>query len=493
MSNRAWGVALGLAAAAPAFIGYADFILNQFYRYGAVLLDAGLLADLAWHQSAGLTGSALLDGRGFYAFHIAPIFVLLSAPSWLVPVAMAQWFALVTGFAHALLAVAVYRVLTAAGYGMRKGWRVIVAILFAVAFSFNGLAIAQVRYPHFEILLAAFLMLFLVAWWREQRVAAAIFFVLCLLCREDAGFHLFAVLAVLVWLRWRDGVPWSKQHAALVFLAAGLVYSFAALLVGMAVFPNQSSFVRVYLGVPPFSHLSGTLVATRIAGYVIARAYIFLPAAVAVIWAIMARNPYLVAGYVAFVPWTIVHLLAASDLAGTLSSYYGFPYLVAAFFPVIGWQMRPSRPLWQFVSGFAAMIVASFAALSAQHDPSHVPLIAGFADPPSFAQQARIERAMTAIERDRAALGRVLAGDSVASLRPDDFRRDETFWDGPPGHRDTLLYFAGDRDTGAIAAIAAASHLARTYTIAGTPIRIATDRPIASLPALAPLLASPVP
>jgi len=46
---------------------------------------------------------------------------------------MAQWFAAFAGAAHASLAGAV--------------------------FSFNGLAIAQVRYPHFEILLATFLIL----------------------------------------------------------------------------------------------------------------------------------------------------------------------------------------------------------------------------------------------------------------------------------------------------------------------------------------------
>jgi hypothetical protein len=490
LNDRARVAALGVVAAAPAFIGYADVILNHFYRHGAVLLDTGLLADLAWHQGAGLAGSALLDGKSFYAFHIAPIFVVLSALSWLVPVAMTQWFALVTGAAHAALAAAVFWMLTAA-YRLRGGWRVAMAMAFAVAFSFNGLAIAQIRYPHFEILLAAGMILFLVAWWRQRYAAASVLFILCLLCREDAGFHLFAVLAVLVALRWRDGMTLSAQRPALIFLALGFAYSLAALLLGIALFPDHSSFARVYLGTPPFAHLSAGLVAIRALGFAIARAYIFLPALIAVIWAIAARNPYLLVGYIAFIPWTLLHLLANSDLAGTLSSYYGFPYLVAAFWPLIGWRMgmrQAAAPLWQPLLGFGAMILASFAALSAQHDPSHLPLVAGFADPPSFAEQARVERAIAAIHRDHAALGRVLAGDSVAALRPGEFAREETFWDGPPGRRDTLLSFAGDRDAKAIADLAAASGLARNYAVAGTPIRIVTDRRPADLPALAPLL-----
>jgi hypothetical protein len=482
--------ALGLVAAAPAFVAYADFILNHFYRYGAVLLDSGLLADLAWHQGVALEGSFLLDGKGFYAFHIAPIFVVLSALSWLVPVAMAQWFAIFTGVAQALLAVAVFWALTAET-SLAAGWRVVVAMLFAVAFSFNGLAIAQVRYPHFEVLLAAGMMLFLVAWRHRRWTLAALFFALCLICREDAGFHLAAVLAVVVALKYRDGEPLPAQRPALVFLGLGLAYSLGAVLVSAILFPGHSSFVRTYLGAPPFGHLSAALLATRALGYLTMRAYIFLPAACAVTWAVVARNPYLVAGYIAFIPWTVLHLLAASALAGTLSSYYGFPYLVAAFWPLIGWRMRPRPPSSsgrQPLLGFGIMILASFAGLSAQHDPTQIPLIAGFTDPPSFAEEARVDRAMAAIHADRAALRRVLAGDSVASLRPEEFRRNETFWDGPPGRRDSLLYFAGDRDAAAMARLAAASGLTRRYAIAGTPIRLVTDRKAAELPALAPLL-----
>jgi hypothetical protein len=124
-----------------------------------------------------------------------------------------------------------------------------------------------------------------------------------------------------------------------------------------------------------------------------------------------------------------------------------------------------------------------------QHNPSHVPLLAGFLDPPSFAEQARVERAMAAIANRGAALGRVVAGDSVAALRPEAFRADETLWGGPPGDPDTLLYFAGDRDAAAMASLAARFGLADRFAVSGTRLRVVTDRPAAALGALAPLLA----
>jgi hypothetical protein len=485
---RAWS--WGVASAAPAFVAYANFILNHFYRYGAVLLDTGLLAALAWHASPGLPMRPVFDGMSFYAIHIAPIFTLLSALSWLFPLSMAQWFALFTGIAQALLAVAVFWLLWSE-YDLRRGWRAAIAVMLAVLFSFNGLAIAQVRYPHFEVLLAATLILFLAAWRRRRWGLAAIFFALCLICREDAGFHVFAVLSVVIVLNRWNGVAWSAQKPAFVFLTLGFVYSLSALIVGHLLFPQQSNLVRVYLGSPPFAHVNAHMLTTRVLGVMVWRAYIVLPALCAAIWAIAARNPFIVAGYLAFIPWAALNLLAKSDIAGTLSSYYAFPFLAAMFWPLIGWRIKappPNMPAWTPYGGFGAMILTSFVALSAQHDPSRIPLWPGFTDPPAAAEQASVDRAVDAIQADHARMGCALASDGVVSLRPETFRRDEVFLDAPSGARDTVLYFPGDRNAGEAAAAAAASGLRRTYAIAGTPLRIATDVRPADLPALGPLL-----
>jgi signal transduction histidine kinase len=489
LGEKARLAAWGLLAAAPAFIAYANFILNHFYRYGAVLLDTAMFADVVWHKPASLPMSPLFHVTSFYALHIAPILTLMSALSSLFPLSMVQWFALFTGVAQALPAVAVFWILTSE-YGLRDGWRIGLAALLAIAFSFNGLAIAQVRYPHFEIVMAASLMLFLVAWWRRRFVLAAVFFALALLCREDAGFHAVAVLGVVVAMNRWNGVPLSEQKPALIFLAVGFVYSAGALMLASALFPGHSTFVRVYLGTPPFVHVDGALVKLRGLVYLFARTYIFLPAACALAWAIVARNPYLLIGYIAFIPWTVLHLFAKSDIAGTLSGYYGFPFLIAAFWPLIGWRMkrRPSGPWWEPLAGFGVMILASFTALSAHQNPSGTRIWEGFTDPPAIMEQARVEQAATAILADRSRMGRILAGGSIAALRPWGFRPDETFQEAPPGLPDTLVNFSNDRDQKAIADLAAMSGLGRIYAVPGTPIRVITNREASDFPALGPLL-----
>ncbi len=480
-------IAAGLLAAAPAFLAFASYILNHFYRYGAVMLDTGLLADLAWRDGPMLPARLVYSGASFYSYHIAPIFVVLSGLSWLAPLSMAQWFAVFTGVAQALMAVAVFWVLTGE-YGLRRGWRLAGAMALAIAFSFNGLAIAQVRYPHFEVLIASALMLFVVAVHQGRLALAAMFLALALICREDAGFHAFAILFMLVAIRRLKGEPISAQRPALVFMAAAFAYSVAALVVGHVFFPSQSSFARVYLGDPPLSHLTPALLAFRAQGLVVARAYIVLPALVAAAWAILARNPFIVVGYLAFLPWALVNLLANSELAGTLSSYYAFPFLIAAFWPLIGWRLQPSARAWEPFAGFAAMILVSFTAVSAQHDPSGAPLWRGFTDPPSLAEQGKVERAMDAIRADHAALGRLTASDSLVALRPREFQRGETFLEPPPASVDTVLGFAGDRQARSLTAQAMASHLHNAYAVSGTPIELMTDVDASRLPRLRPLL-----
>jgi len=481
---------LGLMAIAPAFFGYATYVLNNFYRYGATLLDAGLLAGLAWHSSPGLPAGPVYGGASFYAYHVSPLMTLLSALSWLLPLSTAQWFALFTGFAQSLLAAAVFWLLWTE-YELRRGWRAAAAVGLSILFSFNGLALAQVRYPHFEIMLAASLILFLAAWRRRQWVLAAVFFTLCLICREDAGFHVFAILAVVTVLNRLGGMALHEQKPALMFMASGFAYSVGALVVGHLLFPQQSSFMRIYVGDPPFAHLNSALLSMRFGGLVVYRAYIFLPALCAGIWAILSRNPYIAAGYIAFLPWAVLNLLAKSELAGTLSSYYAFPFLVAMFWPLIGWRMKapPSgTPAWAPYLGFSAMILASFTALSFQHNPNQEPLWPGLVAPPSLAVQAKMDGAIEAIAADDGRLGRLRASDSVVALRPAAFRRDETFLDPEAGRQNTVVYFAGDRSYRAGLAVTAASRLRRAYVISGTPLRIATDVERSALPRLGPLL-----
>src|SRR5438132_1278814 len=164
-------------------------------------------------------------------------------------------------------------------------------------------------------------------------------------------------------------------------------------------FTGQSSFARIYLGDPAFRKLTFAVLSERLLGYVQYRTYLVLPALIAVLWAARTRNPYIVLGYAAFLPWAVLHLLADSDIAGTLSAYYAYPFMIASFWRLIG-ALRDERasgrhaPAAVSVLAFAALIAASWTAVPYQANPGRIDLPAGFLSPPSLARQTLTDRAM---------------------------------------------------------------------------------------------------
>ena len=491
-SSSAWFAALACAVVVP-YCAFSNFVLNHFYHYGAVLLDTGLLADLAWRKPWWLPTAPLFGGQSFYATHVSPLLSILSALSRIMPMGLPQWFAAFAGAAHALSAAAV---LLALRYvvGLRGRGGMVLAVGLSWLFAFNGLALAQVRYPHFEILIVSAMMLLFVAWrlgWRRRAMAAL---ALCLICREDAGLHVAAFLLTVAALDRLRGVarPDERWTLGLAALAAG--YSCAVLVIGHLAFPQSSSFVRVYLGSPPFAGLTPAVIARRLLILLYGRAYVALPAAAAAVWAILRRNPYVFAGYLACAPWGLVNLLAQSELAARLDSYYAFPFMVAAFWPLIG-ESLGSAPATggRTVIGFALMTLASFTALGLQHNPSRVPLGAGLFRPVPAAEQRRIDGAVDAILADRARLGRMVVSNGVAALHPPAFTLAQTTPEPLDRSYDTAIDLDDAFNAGAVRAAAARSGLTRVYRIAGTGLRIATDRDPRSLPTLGPWLTEPSP
>ncbi len=480
----------GLTVFAVPFLAYENFVLNHFYRFGDVLLDTGLLADLAWHKPFWLPTPPIVGGQSFYAIHVSPLLTLLSTLSWAVPVGMPQWFAIFSGTAHALAGIAVFLALRCV-VGLRDGTGLAVSTGLAVLFAFNGLAMAQVRYPHFEILIASSMMLFLTAWRLGRTRLAVAALATALICREDAGLHVTAFLVVVMVLdRWR-GVVRPDGHRTMVFAVVAFAYSIAALAMSHALFPGSSSFVRVYLGNPPLHGLTPPLLATRVASIMVGRAYIVLPAVLAIVWAVAARNPYIVAGYIACAPWGAVNVLAQSPLAGLLDSYYAFPFMVAAFWPLIGWSMMPSRQgrsSREVLAGFFLMTLASFSSLGFQHNPSRIPLWSGFTDRVSAAERRATDQAIAAIVRDRARLGRLAVSNGVASLSPRDFQVADVEPPFGSGPHDTVIDMGDRYNSDEMRALAARSGLSHVCTVSGTHIRVATNRNLADLVFLSPLL-----
>ncbi len=498
---------VGVAAAAMVavgipFVAFANLVLFHFYTRGSFVLDSGLLASLMWHSDIALTQPASLGGGSFFGTHVSLLFLAASALSWCLPLSMPQFFAGIVGFSHALLALAVFWLLVE-GFGLRRGVGPWIAALAALGFAFSGLAIAIARYPHFETLIAAFFLLFAVARVLGHSRLAVVFFVLGLATREDAGFHYVAVLGLLVALNVAYGVPLRRQRVELSFALAALFYAIAVMAGQRLVFPETSAFARVYLGDPPLAHLSAGLIAQRVLFLLIGRPYLLYPALGACLWALRARNPCIMLGFVAGIPWLLVHLLAKSPLAGVLVSYYAFPFLIALAWPLVAVMRQRQRTgnagdPTSVVVGFAALLVLSFVPGIGIHDPGQLPLPRAFWDPPSRAQQAATDRAVAAMSAARPMLGRLLVDNSVAALAPNGFAREEVpFLQGDgaaPGEAtisaDTVAFFAEGYDARRLRAIADAAGLTRRYAMPGTEVHLAARQRLEDVPSLAGLVAA---
>ena len=487
----AWGA--GLLVAGVPFAAFTTLALYHFYIKGAFFWDSGLLAYLMSTPDPRLPTPPIFGGASFFATHFTPVFVLLSLLRRLFPISDVQFFAGFSGICHALPGLAAFWLLYA-GFRLRTAIGLAVAAAVSVAFCFNGLALAIARYPHFEMLIVGTALLFFVALVRHQTVLASLCFALCLMTREDAGLHLFGLLFLMIATnRWR-GIGGGDQRREIVFAALALTYSLAALALQHAVLGGQSSFARIYLGEPVFAKLTVAMIGERLLGYLHYRTYLALPAIIALVWAVRARNPYIVLGYIAFLPWAVLHLIADSPLAGTLSGYYAFPFMIAAFWPLLGVVLARrsgsgEAPAAVPALAFAAMIAVSFTALGHQHNPGGIALPGAFLSAPSLARQQATEAAVSALAQSKAELGTVFVDGSVLALAPAAYRLDETVQEAGNRLPDTVIYFAAGYEADKAQAIGVAAHLDAHYRVPGTSIRVATDHPIEPASPLAALLA----
>ncbi len=458
------------------FLAFAILVLRHFYVLGAFWGDSGLIAYVMAHGGPLLHLPLVLGGGSYFGTHFTLVFVPLTLLAQTLPLSAVQFFALFSGVCAALPAVAVYWLLVSS-YRLAA----VPALGLSLAFAFNGLILAAARNPHFEMLAVGAGMMFFAALLQKRFVIATACFTLCLATREDAGFDLFALLFITCAIGWRRGLPWVKQKPLVLYGVLAFLYSAVAVVAQHLCFASNGAFVSVYLGTPAFGTLSWAEIGTRLEFLFRYRLYIVLPAYVAVIWGIRARNPSIYAGYLAFVPWGVLNLLAASPIAGTLSNYYSFPFVFALFWPLVGLLLQGGTPGRPGVAGFALMLLASFTDIGAQHNPGGINLPASFFSVPSLQRQRATDAALLALARAAPGLGRVVADGSVAALAPDDFAPAQLVASPQQTPPDTVIYFARGYDSADAIALATRAGLRLDYAIADTNLRIATDRPLRGL------------
>ncbi len=473
---------------AMAIAGAAHFALiwNHFYRGVPYLFDAGWYGALAHRNGPVLENPSAVVfgaiGERFYATHFSPGLWLLSLPSWLLPVSMPVWLGVLEGVKHAAIAGVVWllvRELRTAGAAERRAsdgagaaWAAGAAgAALVLLAAFNGVLLACNVFPHFETWLVPLGLGFLLALHRGHMPAAWVCLAGAVSIREDMGFHLCGLLLVMAVLRgWR---PWTAPREAetkrwLGFAAAGFAASVAALLIMRLGFPGDRAFARVYLGEPLFAHIDGEMLAGRLRLYWEERAYLWAPALVCGAWAAWRRSWWPLAGYLAFVPWALLHVLAASVYAGALASYYGFPYALALLWPLAGalYFARGERagPTLGWAAALVLVSILAFARgndLGAAVDRMRAPAL-GTREP----IETVVRHLAEAVERS----GPVVVCDAVAAQAPRLFDRTNLFHQAE-GEPRIVAYYANGRQVKD--ARDHAGGLPHLHRVAGTSILVA--------------------
>jgi hypothetical protein len=459
------------------FAAFTILVLRHFYTLGGFWGDSGMIAFIIWHNTPWLTTARLSGGGSFLAIHTAFTLIPITWLSYILPLTKIQFFAAFCGLCHALLALASYWLLVSS-YRLQSGAKLLAAVIIAILFAFNGIALAAARNPHFELLIISTGLLFLIALLQGRSRLTWLFFLLCIATREDAGLHLFALLAVTITFARLQGMPFHQQRHFLVFAFCAVGYSLAVITIQHLLFPTGGSLGNVYIGVPPFAGITWPLLLNRLGFYIFYRPYIFLPAIIGLAWAILCRNPFIIAGYIACIPWFLLHLFAASPIAGTLSNYYAYPFMFALIWPLIGLLIqsrltgRPVPPAARPILGFSLMLAASFTGLAVQHNPGRIDLPASFYLPPSSARQQATDAALHIIA-NTPTFGRVLVDGSVAALDPNDYTPAQLVSSAQTKPPDMIVFFTHGYMAPQARAMAAQYRLSALYQIPNTELMIA--------------------
>jgi hypothetical protein len=463
---------VALFIAVVPFFAFSTLVLQHFYVLGAFWGDSGTLAFLIWHNSPALLLPKIDGGGSFFAIHVSPIFVIINFFSYILPLNKIQFFALFTGLTATLPAVAIYWLLFP-----RNSF---LSAFMGVLFAFNGIILAAARNPHYELLIIGTGMLFFVAFVKKSYRLALLFFIICLLTREDAGLDLFCILLASLFCSGNVDNNQIKYRVSYVYCAIALAYSLTVIVIQHHLFLQSSAFVRVYLGDPAFHEISPIIIFQRLAFYVVYRPYLWLPELVIVLWAWTDRNLSLAAACLAFTPWFLLHLCAQSPIAATLSNYYGFPFCFALFWPFIALYPRMDT---RHVGWLLLMIACSWTGLGLQHNPGHIGYPKSFIQIPALKVQSATNKYIKEFALYRNEYGAFIVDGSVAALVPNQISTFQVI-DAATYQPQTLIYFAQGYQTGLSKALIKSAHLVHHYMVPGTYIRLASKFDLPDLKAI---------
>jgi hypothetical protein len=338
---------LSLVAFLIACLIATNYTLNHFYVRGGYMQDSGWFAYLMAHATTWPPQNPPAIGGQFFATHFSPGINLLGlSHSFLarlgLPLPETVWFSLTQGLWLGIIASASLSLLQA-GQPIKTARQAITLLGLSLAIALNGISMAILSYPHFELAIPAlFLGFFALEREGHSRSALLVLF-LGLLMREDAGFHYFGFFSLTALAFLFHPSPMNKRRQAKFFGFLALLclgYSLIAIAIQKGFFADgDNALARVYLGDPPWAHLDRAFLIERLHFFVRHRLYILGPLILLLGLSVFRRSFLLSIGVVAVLPWLSLNLTAIAALPGSLTSHYAFPLIMALFWPLIAHRL----------------------------------------------------------------------------------------------------------------------------------------------------------
>jgi hypothetical protein len=214
----------------------------------------------------------------------------------------------------------------------------------------------------------------------------------------------------------------------------------------------------------------------RLGIYVSTRQHLYFPAIATLIMALYPqRRLGLLIGFVAYIPWFLLHFVAITEMPGLLKAYYAYPYVVSLAWPLI-WPWMGSQPptvqtkRWG-IKTFTVVLIAS--------------IVGGWISPAGSADLSPLTRHTNRQAFD--SLGQTLAtsstvlkplyvDESVATLFPQQFQPEELL--SHPSKQPavkTVLYCEPSLEPDLLNTLWRSQTFETQYQIRDTPLRMQTN------------------
>ncbi len=413
-------ILVGVLPALLLSLGVARFILNHFFVRAPYLLDSGLLSGIAYRSGPLLAppGIACDYATSFYQVYFSPIISVFSGLSYLVPVGRIEWFAFVQACIYFPIGLAVYSFASRIGPAIAPR-RLPVTMLAAFAFTFSGLVLWMIGYPHYEAATPGLICGLLAAVVTDRPRLAWLFLVLAVSVRQDGGLHVALALAPLAYLKWRGVEMAPSMRRILVLIGAGFGATTLAFLCQKVFFTPVDRLRVVYLGSPAYAHLTVGLIAQRARDFLDSCQVIYYPFLATVLLAIVRRDARYLLGWAVTVPWFLFNFTAYDGAKSMFIAYSLAPFLVSVFWVyVYGARLaaanRRLRPIT--LDGVFALICLSSTLGQYQGMPSPMRLTVRDMALSHDMNRSAVHDFVEVLHTHRAELGQLYVDSAVAAI-----------------------------------------------------------------------------